>query len=253
MSRAVAWWSAGAASATAAYMALQQRPETIVAYCDTSSAEHPDNMRFKRDCEAWYGKPIVVLRSDKYVDTWDVYERTRYLVGVNGARCTTELKKLVRRAYQQDGDVQVFGFTEEEAHRAHDFIRNNPETTPWFPLIANGIKHADCLAVLREVGIELPAMYRLGYKNNNCIGCVKGQTGYWNKIRVDFPAVFARMAALERKLDVAINKREPTVDGKRLRLRVFLDELDPDAGDYKSEAEVQCGVACEAVFTGCRV
>lgn len=30
-------------------------------------------------------------------------------------------------------------------------------------------------------------MYDLGYANNNCIGCVKGGIGYWNKIRIDFP------------------------------------------------------------------
>ena len=24
------------------------------------------------------------------------------------------------------------------------------------------------------MGIEIPVMYRLGYNNNNCVGCVKG-------------------------------------------------------------------------------
>ena len=32
----------------------------------------------------------------------------------------------------------------------------------------------------------------MGYNNNNCIGCIKGGMGYWNKIRVDFPEVFEK-------------------------------------------------------------
>ncbi len=54
--------------------------------------------------------------------------------------------------------------------------------------------------MIERAGIELPAMYKLGYRNNNCIGCPKGGMGYWNKIRVDFPEVFERMAALQREL-----------------------------------------------------
>jgi hypothetical protein len=87
-------------------------------------------------------------------------------------------------------------------------------------------------------------MYKMGYRNNNCIGCVKGQSGYWNKIRRDFPGVFARMAATERELDAAICKREGVTDGKRWRERVFLDELPPDAGRYNAEPDIECGVLC---------
>ena len=84
-------------------------------------------------------------------------------------------------------------------------------------------------------------MYLMGYRNNNCIGCVKGQSGYWNKIRKDFPDVFDRMAKKERELNAAINKKY--VKGKRIR--VFLDELDPNAGRYEEE-KISCGLFCGA-------
>jgi hypothetical protein len=249
VSRTVCWWSAGAASATATKIALEKRPDAIVAYCDLSKVEHPDNERFIADCERWYGKKILRLRSDKYVDTWDVYEKTRWLIGPAGARCTTELKKLVRRAFQLPDDVHVWGYTTSEPERLADFKANNPELDSWFPLIDAGLSHPDCLAALRHAGIELPMMYRLGYKNNNCIGCVKGGMGYWNKIRVDFPEVFARMSKTERTLDAAILKKDGPKDenGKRARLRVFLDELPPDAGRYEAEPDIECGPACLAV------
>ena len=99
-----------------------------------------------------------------------------------------------------------------------------------------------CHDAITLAGIETPAMYRLGYKNNNCIGCVKGQQGYWNKIRKDFPDAFQQMAKLERELGVAINKSYAG-DGKRKR--VFLDELDPSAGRLEAEPDIECGVICK--------
>ena len=94
--------------------------------------------------------------------------------------------------------------------------------------------------MIDRAGIEVPEMYKMGYQNNNCIGCVKGQQGYWNKIRVDFPDVFHRMSEVERKLDVSINKR---YEGKN-RIRVFLDELDPKAGNILKEPKIECGIIC---------
>ncbi|WP_230688579.1 hypothetical protein, partial [Streptococcus pneumoniae] len=76
----------------------------------------------------------------------------------------------------------------------------NPEISVAIPDADANLSHADCLALVARAGIELPKMYRLGYANNNCIGCVKGGAGYWNKIRRDFPSVFARMALVERSL-----------------------------------------------------
>ena len=211
-----------------------------VLYCDTLAYEHPDNLRFLNDCTKWYGKEIKILKSDKYTDIYDVFNKTRWLVGVGGARCTTELKKVVRKKYQRHGDTHIFGFTLEEKKRIDRFSEENPELLAEFPLHDAKVSKSDCYRIIREAGIEIPAMYKLGYKNNNCIGCVKGQSGYWNKIRIDFPEAFHKMMLTERKLNAAINKTYK--DGKRIR--VFLDELPPDAGRYDAEPDVECGVLC---------
>ena len=83
--------------------------------------------------------------------------------------------------------------------RAERFCEQYPNANPLFPLIENKLTKQDCLKIVKDAGIELPEMYKLGFSNNNCIGCVKGGMGYWNKIRVDFPETFQRMAALERQ------------------------------------------------------
>jgi 3'-phosphoadenosine 5'-phosphosulfate sulfotransferase (PAPS reductase)/FAD synthetase len=203
--RVVSWFSCGAASAVATIEALAKYPDLIVAYCDTGS-EHLDNARFLADFEKTFNIKILILRSQKYQDTWDVFNKTRYLVGINGARCTSELKKIPRFEFQFADDIQIFGFDSSEKNRADRFKANNPDVICEFPLIDSNISKKECLARLTGHGIEIPMMYKLGYKNNNCIGCVKGQAGYWNKIRKDFPDIFEKMAKIERKLNVAICK-----------------------------------------------
>jgi hypothetical protein len=235
--RQLLWFSAGAASAVAAKLVLAEKHDNVVvAYVDTG-AEHEDNKRFIAECEEWFGSTIVMLKSDKYLDTWDVWEKTRFLVSPQGARCTTELKKKVRRTFEQPGDVQTFGYTVEEQHRADRFREQNPEINLRTPLIEHGLNKQDCLSMISRAGIEIPTMYKLGYSNNDCIGCPKGGMGYWNKIRVDFPDTFQRMAELERTLNVSVLRS----GGKGL----FLDELDPNRGNHATEASFECSMFCQ--------
>ena len=239
--RVLIWYSCGAASAVAAKMAINKyasRLPIYIAYCDTG-AEHKDNVRFLADCAKWYGHKIHVLKSEKYSDIWEVYEKRRYIVGVRGAPCTYEMKMKVREQVQRPTDIQVFGFTSEETNRATRFDANHPDVYAVYPLIDKGISKSECYTIIQKAGITLPKMYRMGYRNNNCVPCCKGQQGYWNKIRVDFPAEFERMAKLERDIGAAINK---TYKGGP-RTPVYLDELDPDAGRYKDE-NISCGFDC---------
>lgn len=240
--RVLMWFSCGAASAVAAKLAVEKYGDRCeVLYCDTLKYEHDDNPRFMADVSKWIGREIKILKSEKYTDIFDVFDKTGWLVGPDGARCTTELKKNVRKAYQQVDDIHIFGLAADESKRIELFNTNNPDLMFDWILLDRGITKSMCFDILRSAKIALPQMYKLGYKNNNCIGCVKGQQGYWNKIRVDFPLHFWRMCWQEWKMGVAINKKY--VNGERIP--VFLFELDPKAGRYKSEKQFDCGVLCD--------
>ena len=242
--RVVIWFSCGATSAVAAKLACQDFTDhdVHVVYCDTQS-EHSDNRRFLHDVERWIDHPIELVRSHKYRDVWDVWRKRRWLVGPDGALCTVELKKTLRHQYQQADDIQVFGYDLNEVSRVAKFRKNNPEVDLVVPLIAHSLSKPDCLAILERAGIDPPAMYRLGFSNANCIGCPNGQQAYWNHIRRVFPETFNAMAILERDLDAAINKTYAG-DGKRKRL--FLDELDPEAGRGKPVILPECSLLCAA-------
>lgn len=241
MSRIVCWFSCGAASAVATKLASAQfggcGQEVVVARCIVRE-EHPDNDRFAADCEKWFGRPIVNLMNEEYDGSViAVNERRGYWSGIKGAPCTRILKGDVRRAFEYPSDRHVFGYTAEEQDRWDDFLdANNIDAIA--PLIVAGVTHADCLGMVERAGIELPVMYRLGFKHNNCIGCRKaGGQGYWNRIRIHFPTQFKQACEQSRRLGA----KPLYVNG----VHKYLDELAPTAGDYESEPEVQCGIFCE--------
>jgi len=237
--RVVCWFSCGDASAVATKLALAKYPDAIIAYIDTGS-EHEDNRRFLHDCEKWFGKQIYILKNEIYADTWEVFKVTRFLVSPLGARCTTELKKKVRQKFERPSDIQIFGYTIEEEERLERFKQNNPEMNIECPLIDRKLSKSDCHEIVAQAGIEIPVMYKLGFRNNNCIGCPKGGQKYWGRIRKHFKKEFDKMAEIERDLDVAINKK--LVNGERVKL--FLDELPDDIDITEPEPSISCGLFC---------
>ncbi len=242
--RIICWFSCGVTSAVAAKLTVDEygADRVDVVYTDPGS-EPADNLRFLKDCEVWIGKPIEIIRSTKYRDTWDVYEKTRWLVGPGGARCTAELKIVPRRIYTKgrEDDPQIFGFDTSENVRVERFRENNPEIDLRTPLITQGMSKAQCAEMVMRAGIEIPDSYRMGFAHANCPACPKAGMGHWNKVRRVLPLEFERMAKLERTLDVAICK---SYAGDNERKRVFLDELDPDAGMDKPEESWECGLLC---------
>lgn len=232
-------FSCGAASAVATKLALRKygHDRVVITYSDAGS-EHPDNKRFMADCVRWFNAPVTVLKSHRYADTWAVWEGERYIAGRDGAPCTGILKREPAYKFERPDDILVMGYTVEEKKRLERIRATNFERVIEAPLVDQGLTKADCLAKLVEAGIELPAMYKLGFQNNNCIGCPKGGRGYWNMIRKHFPDRFERMAKLQRRFDVAF-WLEP--DGTKL----YLDMLDPNRGVQHDEPVIECGVVCE--------
>ena len=229
----VAWFSAGVSSFIASYLA---KPDRIL-YIDVAN-QHPDSFRFLNDCQKHLSAPIEILRDIRYGASVDnVINDVKYLNSPGGAPCTNYLKKRVRKEWEQENleqdTVYVFGYDVKEKKRAERVEDHVPEgVTCEFPLIDNGVTKEEAHAICDKLGILRPAMYELGYPNNNCIGCVKGSKGYWNHIRKDFPFVFNRRAKQERMIG------HSCING------VFLDELNPKDGRYGSFVIPDCSFMC---------
>lgn len=275
MARIICWYSRGEASRQAAKIAIEEnrasdnQMEVLVVRIHIDD-EYNGDTEYDQESELYFGQKIVVIRDEKYGASVDeVIRKTRYMSGVRGARCTAELKKAVRRQFQNDDDIHVFGMTVEEAHRIDNILDAEPELDIWPVLIDAGLTKNDCFMLANIANLRPAYMYQLGYRNNNCVGCLKATgAGYWNKIRRDFPEVFAKRAEQERLLGVAMckiseakfKKKWPWYYAKMLddhnaglvgwsrdrkQLRIPLRYLPPDAGNHKDLDIGACGFYCE--------
>jgi len=232
----VCWLSAGVSSFIAGYLERESIDKFI--YIDIAD-QHQDSMRFIKDCEKLLQKEVEVIKCDKYKDVNDII--LSYGVIKNPfnqfAPCTNILKKKVRKDWEMKyigcEFTYVWGFDLSEKARAERLDASaDVNTINIYPLISNELSKQDCHAMCNRLGIKRPLMYDLAYPNNNCIGCIKGGMGYWNKIRVDFPEVFEQRAKMER------------IIGNSCIKGVYLDELEPGRGRMEDEISEDCGVMC---------
>jgi 3'-phosphoadenosine 5'-phosphosulfate sulfotransferase (PAPS reductase)/FAD synthetase len=209
MKKIICWWSGGITSAVACKIAINLFgvDNCRVVMIDTCN-EHPDTYRFKQDCTRWYGKDIEVITAigDQYKSIQDVWRKHRSLNVATGAVCSYKLKRLVRENWQktQKFDHQVFGFEfdKKEFNRSKSLSMNHPKAKAIYPLLMMGYDKDKCLQIVQEAGIEIPVMYKMGFRNNNCFntGCIQGGIGYWQKMKRDFPDKFESMARMEHEL-----------------------------------------------------
>jgi hypothetical protein len=229
----VSWFSAGVSSAVATKLYISLIDKIIYTHVDD---QHPDTIRFIHDCEQWFEKPIEILQSP-YKSVNNALRTSVYVNGVHGAPCTRILKRRVRQEWEEgkQGLTYVWGMDVTEKARIDRLNQAMPNQVHVFPLADRGIGKTMAHQMLAASGIRRPKMYDLGYHNNNCIGCVKGGMGYWNKIRIDFPEVFEERAKVERLI------KGTCIKG------IYLDELDPERGKHESPIVEDCGIFCEVM------
>lgn len=229
----VCWISAGVSSFIAGYLERDSIDKFI--YIDIED-QHPDSMRFIKDCEKVLGKEVEILRSP-YGSVENAI-RAASVVRLQGgfAPCTNWLKKRVRKEWEYEHRdyelTYVWGMDLHEKQRAERLRDSMFEFNHSFPLIEKELTKADTHGMCKALNVRRPLMYDLGYNNNNCIGCIKGGMGYWNKIRVDFPIVFEKRAKLEREVGHSILKE------------CYLDELEPERGRMSAEVMEDCSIFC---------
>lgn len=226
----VTWFSCGVSSAVAALLSPDSHLVRI-----RIDDEHEDSDRFCAEVETHLGRKVDVLQSP-YLSVEQVVRSTRYINGPAGAACTRLLKRRVRQEWESihpGPHEYIWGFDATETKRLDMMREREPGHMHSAPLIDAWLTKEEAHGLFaREFKcIARPAMYDLGYRNNNCVGCVKGGMGYWNKIRIDFPEVFAARAKLEREI------------GRQCINGTWLDELDPAIG-RNEPIGATCGIAC---------
>ena len=58
--KTISWFSAGGSSAVATKLMIDEIDSIIYTHIED---QHPDTLRFVKDCEQWFGKPVEILQS----------------------------------------------------------------------------------------------------------------------------------------------------------------------------------------------
>ena len=219
-------------------LALSEGAELTIVQCDLGSSEDEDNRRFTAECESWFGQQIVHIRSEKFSNIDEVFEKRKYHSGIAGAPCTSEMKVAPRLDFQRPTDTHLWGYTADgnDVQRWERMLSNYPEMKQRAPLIERGLTKEACLAMIERAGINPPRVYSLGFPNANCIGCVKATSpNYWALVRQTHPDVFERRAEQSRRFGSHLVR----VEGERK----FLDELPADWPTTEATAP-RCDFLC---------
>lgn len=240
--RTIAWFSSGAASAVMTKLALSENPDVLPVQCDLGDSEDADNRRFTKECEEWFGKPVLHIKSERFANIDEVFEARKYHAGIAGAPCTGELKVAPRLDFQRPSDLHLWGYTADwrDVERFERMVETYPLMKSRALLIERGVTKEGCLAMLERAGIKPPRIYSLGFPNANCVGCVKAaQPAYWALVRKEFPEVFARRAEQSRRFGSKLTRLPGRGDE-----RFHLDEL-PEDMPIKDVEAPRCDFLCQ--------
>ena len=196
-------FSTGLSSALTAERVLHRygKDATEIVAMDTL-CEDEDNWRFARDCQARWGKEIVILRDGR--DPYQVAEDKNIIPNQRIAPCTFVLKinlftgwlEQFRDRFKQYPQATVhIGYDYAEAHRCKATTENY-NRAGWivdFPLLWKPYPHQKYSEIVRGWGIEPPRTYGMGFKHANCLkkGCVKMGQGDWLRLYLNFPDRYA--------------------------------------------------------------
>jgi len=213
--------------------------------------KHLDELRIRSDAA---GFPVYVVSAGHSIRTVGADSPTAgrpplYLLGDRGAgmlrrQCTKVYKvQPVRRklrellaASDHDHAEQLLGISIDELQRMRS--SDVRYITNVYPLVDLGLRRSDCLAFLKERGIDAP--------RSACIGCPYHSDAEWRRLRDEAPEEFADAVAYEQEIQA---------DGLGLnavpylhRARIPLNQVDlstlEDRGQlsFADECEGMCGV-----------
>ena len=147
----VAWFSGGVSSAVAVKLAAQNIDQIFYIHIDD---QHEDTLRFVKDCEAWFGNPVVIMQS-RYRSVENACLAAGWVNGPHGAHCTRSLKRRLRKEWerQQTRPLRyVWGMDADEADRCSRLRDAMPKQEHIFPLVEGGLSKKDAHKVLRASG-----------------------------------------------------------------------------------------------------
>ena len=180
-------------SALAIYM-RDRVAEMEYYFCDTGK-ELPETYEYLEKLEAYLGKPIARLNSERDFDHWlELYGG--YLPSSRMRWCTRQLKlKPFEEFIGDDPAVSYVGIRADENRSG--YISTKPNIESVFPFKEDGITRADVFRFLEESGVGLPKYYEWRTRSG-CYFCFFQRKIEWVGLKERHPDLFELAKSYEK-------------------------------------------------------
>lgn len=199
-------------SALAVYMRLREpQIEMEYVFCDTGK-ELAETYEYLAKLEAFLGRPIVRLNSERTFDHWlQVYNG--YLPSSRMRWCTRQLK--LKPFEEHVGDDPVISYVGIRADEDREgYISTKPNIRARFPFKEDGIDHAGVLRILEEAGLGLPDYYKWRSRSG-CYFCFFQRKEEWAGLLERHPELYEEAKRYE-KTDPETGERYTWAQGESL-------------------------------------
>lgn len=210
------------------------KEDVIPVFMDTL-AEDGDLYRFLDDIEKKLDIQIVRLCSGQ-TPLGLAFDK-KFLWNSRIASCSIELKskpfrKWLNENYQPDECILYLGIDWTETHRCIAIRRNYEPYQVEFPMCEKPwIDKDEMITNLKDEGIEIPRLYKLGFAHNNCKGCcVKAGIGQYRNLLLKDRITYLEFENKEEEFrnkynkDVSVLKRKGQVFTLRELRRIVENE-----------------------------
>ena len=199
--------SGGLASAWCAWWVKNNIKGDIIYYFNDTKWEHPDLYRFLGDLEKLLDIKITEDTDGRTPE--QVFYDVKMLASNRVPLCSKILKAERLQRFILSGDTVYFGIDFTEIHRAARIgpIYDRLGVKTRFPLIDEMTTRNKIYSWIKEIGIDIPQMYKDGFTHNNCSGgCVRAGKKQWVSLLSVYPEVYAERERVEKEFSDFIGK-----------------------------------------------
>jgi 3'-phosphoadenosine 5'-phosphosulfate sulfotransferase (PAPS reductase)/FAD synthetase len=185
----------GGKDSTALAIYLRDRvPNCEYVFSDTDK-ELPETYEYLEKLEAFLGRPIVRLKSDRGFDHWlQVYGG--YLPSSRMRWCTKVLKIKPFEEYIGDDDVRMYVGIRADENRG-GYKPTKPNIVPVYPFVEAGFTLQDVHRILEESGIGFPSYYSWRTRSG-CYFCFYQRKSEWVGLKERHPKLFDESKQYEK-------------------------------------------------------
>ncbi len=185
----------GGKDSTALAIYLKDKvPDLEYVFTDTG-AELPETYEYLDKLEAFLGKEIIRLNSDKTFD-YLLKKYGNYLPSARARWCTAEMKIRSYERYIGDDLIESYvGIRADEDREG--YISNKDTIKPRYPFKEDGIDLAGVNRILEEAGIGMPKYYEWRSRSG-CYFCFFQRRIEWIGLKERHPELFEKAKEYEK-------------------------------------------------------